>query len=756
MILKRTSSFICMLAVAIVCLVVGFFAPLFECDTNIAYAVSNDTDELPAIDRLVTNIDIVGNYRLDRTLDVAYGKVYKLQQTYNGMDVYGAELSIAVNNEGNLLSKNGEFKSIKSAKKGDLTLESATNLLESQFGVERIISSRTVVYPLEGGYVYAYEIICVVDGNQKFILSQMDGSVLYQVSLNEGVVVNVTQQDLLDNEVTIPVELDKGTYWMMDYERNMAVMYPTLVGYSMYGSSTDTFEDLAAVSAWNNVIRSYDYWADASNVGVSIRGVNGKKMLLYVFMHYGNEYENAAYVDYSKTSGYVAIEIGDGKKDGDIYLPARSLDTLGHEYTHGITSYTAGLEYVGQSGALNEAFSDIFGALIEGNDPYDFNGNFWKIGEYAVPEEKDCLRSLIGGTNGQRYTKDTMWTCENWNHFFNGHDTSCDYNGVHWNSTVITHVQYLINQYMPEYFTGERIGKLWYATLCMLNANSDFDDFSEQFVQSAVNLGYDSSAIEAINKALYDNGLITSYIEPQHSFTVRFRDANNNVIKEEILSYGESATPPAAPEKPSTQEYDYEFTGWSGDYNEITCDTDFTPVYQAIRCYTVTLMCDGVVLDRLRFRLGSEFSTDIVAERASTKEYTYTFIGWDRQINRVNSDVTLNAIFRTDKVVYTITYVNEGSVYLVQEYYYGEEIVLPQLENRGMKFLGWFLNENTTDGLDGGTVTADMTLYAGWKGNTVLLVIVIVCVVAVTVVGVVVVVIVLNKKKKQQQPWRRY
>ena len=42
-----------------------------------------------------------------------------------------------------------------------------------------------------------------------------------------------------------------------------------------------------------------------------------------------------------------------------------SVDVIGHELTHGVTQYTAGLTYVGQSGALNESVSDVFGSLVK-------------------------------------------------------------------------------------------------------------------------------------------------------------------------------------------------------------------------------------------------------------------------------------------------------------------------------------------------------------------------------------------------------
>ena len=43
----------------------------------------------------------------------------------------------------------------------------------------------------------------------------------------------------------------------------------------------------------------------------------------------------------------------------------KSLDVIGHELTHGVTEQEAGLQYLDQSGALNESVSDVFGSLVK-------------------------------------------------------------------------------------------------------------------------------------------------------------------------------------------------------------------------------------------------------------------------------------------------------------------------------------------------------------------------------------------------------
>ena len=55
---------------------------------------------------------------------------------------------------------------------------------------------------------------------------------------------------------------------------------------------------------------------------------------------------------------------GDG--DGNTFSPLGSAnDVVAHELTHALTQYTAGLVYSYESGALNESYSDVFGAMVD-------------------------------------------------------------------------------------------------------------------------------------------------------------------------------------------------------------------------------------------------------------------------------------------------------------------------------------------------------------------------------------------------------
>jgi Zn-dependent metalloprotease len=85
--------------------------------------------------------------------------------------------------------------------------------------------------------------------------------------------------------------------------------------------------------------------------------IDGKGMRLDGFVHRGVRYNNAFWDGQQMVFGD-----GDGAIFGDF---TQSLDVIGHELTHGVTEFTANLEYHNQSGALNESISDVFGSLIK-------------------------------------------------------------------------------------------------------------------------------------------------------------------------------------------------------------------------------------------------------------------------------------------------------------------------------------------------------------------------------------------------------
>jgi vibriolysin len=106
--------------------------------------------------------------------------------------------------------------------------------------------------------------------------------------------------------------------------------------------------------------------------------------------HYGVNTQNAFW----RGNGYLVFGDGDGVNSGPF---GRALDIVAHELTHGVTRASANLVYVNESGAINEAMSDIFGAVCESwKRGGQITDDTWKIGEDmqtpAIPG--DALRYM--------------------------------------------------------------------------------------------------------------------------------------------------------------------------------------------------------------------------------------------------------------------------------------------------------------------------------------------------------------------------
>lgn len=127
-----------------------------------------------------------------------------------------------------------------------------------------------------------------------------------------------------------------------------------------------------------------------------------------------------------------------GMGDGQYMNPVVGLDVTGHEYTHLVVDQNGngGLVYQGESGALNESFSDIFGTSVEF---YANNNPDWFIGEDIMVAEP-FLRSMSNPNDAQQ--PDTynglFWT--------NPSNLEQDQGGVHTNSGVQNFWFYLLSE----------------------------------------------------------------------------------------------------------------------------------------------------------------------------------------------------------------------------------------------------------------------------------------------------------------------
>ncbi len=241
--------------------------------------------------------------------------------------------------------------------------------------------------------------------------------------------------------------------------------------------------DLAVDEAYDGAGWTYDLYRNI----YKRNSVDDHGMQLESTVHFGKKYDNAFW------NGDQMV-YGDG--DGVIFDRfTKSIDVIGHELTHGITQYTANLEYHDQSGALNEHISDVFGSLVK---QYSLNQTAkdadWLIGSdlFTPKIHGQALRSMKAP--GTAYDDPLLGKDPQPADMSHYVDTSDDDGGVHINSGIPNKAFYLVASGIGG-FAWEKAGKIWYFVLEKLDKNSDFQDMADNLFEVAGDL-YGSGSLE--------------------------------------------------------------------------------------------------------------------------------------------------------------------------------------------------------------------------------------------------------------------
>ncbi|THJ68511.1 M4 family metallopeptidase [Arthrobacter echini] len=221
--------------------------------------------------------------------------------------------------------------------------------------------------------------------------------------------------------------------------------------------------DLAADEAYEGLGATYALLSE--EYGRS--SVDGMGKALHATVHYGMNYDNAFW------DGEQMV-FGDG--DGEIFTRfTASLTVISHELTHGFTQYSTNLEYQGQSGALNESLSDVFGVLVEQRllgEPAETAS--WLVGKgiFTDQVEGEALRSLKAP--GTAFDDDVLGKDPQPATMADYVETSSDNGGVHINSGIPNHAFYLAATALggPAW---EGAGRIWYDAVVSGSVLTDCD-----------------------------------------------------------------------------------------------------------------------------------------------------------------------------------------------------------------------------------------------------------------------------------------
>jgi len=322
----------------------------------------------------------------DAILDANGTRHLRYERTFGGLPVLGGDMIVHQ-------SAGGVIQSVDRASEASLNGVNTTPALAApkaqaaalaaEAGSTVETAPRLVVWAAKGAPKLAWE--TVVSGKEAdgtpsklhVVTDAKTGEVLAKV---EGIQKG-TGNGVFVGNVNIGTTLSGSTYQMKDATRGG--MYTTNMNNGTSGNgtlftkSTDSWGDgtvsnkeSAAVDAHYGAQATWDFYKNTyGRSGIRNDGVGA-----FSRVHYSSGYVNAFWDDTCFCMTY-----GDGASNTH---PLTAIDVAGHEMTHGVTSNTAGLNYSGESGGLNEATSDVFGTMVEwyANLPSD-------VPDYLIGEE---------------------------------------------------------------------------------------------------------------------------------------------------------------------------------------------------------------------------------------------------------------------------------------------------------------------------------------------------------------------------------
>jgi Zn-dependent metalloprotease len=232
--------------------------------------------------------------------------------------------------------------------------------------------------------------------------------------------------------------------------------------------------------------------------------LDGNGMRISGYVHYDSAFNNAFW-DGSK------MIFGDG--DGEMFTDlTKSLDVIAHELTHGVTEFSAGLEYHDQPGALNESISDVFGSLVkQWASKQTAEQADWLIGAgvFTPNIDADALRSMKEpgkAYNNALFGRDPQ--PDHMSKYVHLPDTELgDHGGVHINSGIPNKAFYLTAIGIGG-AAWEAPGHIWYAALKASSETTEFQAFADTtYLQAGQLYGQQSNEQQAVLSAWKEVGI---------------------------------------------------------------------------------------------------------------------------------------------------------------------------------------------------------------------------------------------------------
>jgi bacillolysin len=509
--------------------------PLVAQQVRVARIVPGSITELRAWDARVDSMLNTGELRVRITREDALmpGRSHqRADQFYRGVRVWGADVSRQLSS-GQTMSVFGVLY-----ERIDIDTTPTLGTDDAKAAIERIAGAKLgparvpelVILPIDNAarYALAYtERVLSRRGLFIYFIDARTGALLVELNDLKTQASAVGRGfGVLGDEKKISTRTDAGAFQTWDELRP-----PDVRTYDMKGNLalTEAFLNGEASLPFSELARDSDNsWSDGAVVDAHVysgwtydyffkrhnrMGLDNNNIRIVSLVHpvrrqdiftqpdeiVGTYYVNAFY------AGGGVLVYGEGLPAGVTLIDgttvdflAGGLDVVAHELTHGVTDFSSGLIYQNESGALNEAFSDMMGTAVE----FFFQpvGSGQRQADYQLAEDvwrPSGLRSMSNpGSLGDpdHYSRRFLGTADN--------------GGVHINSGIPNQAFYLsieggTNRTSGFTVTGvgagnrEQIEKVFYRAFTqMLPANANFSTARAATIQAARDLYGAGGAVE--------------------------------------------------------------------------------------------------------------------------------------------------------------------------------------------------------------------------------------------------------------------
>ncbi len=373
-----------------------------------------------------SNFRVPDTARLKQTINLKTANVVskRYQQWLGDAEVLGGQLTVLTTPAGETVAVIGaHYPGLMSTNDIKINDKAAQAVAVKNIGNAGKWSTKLMINPADGRYFYHVE-------NQR-----ADSRWFYWIDATNGSVVNAydgltTGSGIgVDGNIKSPLDTTwTGSQYQMvsadgrqkTYDAKNKSTLPGILAvdsddnWNLLGTTSPGQPALVDAHFFANV--TDDYYVNIHNFNWMSEYPQGMVSSAHLKRKYNNAYWNGTQVAYGDGDGVTFINFS-----GD-------LDVVAHELTHGVTEATSNLIYQNESGALNEAFSDIMGT----NTEFYFNTGNWTIGEDITP-----------GDNGIRNMEDPAEDGDP-AHYDDRYTGTADNGGVHINSGIVNHWYYLL------------------------------------------------------------------------------------------------------------------------------------------------------------------------------------------------------------------------------------------------------------------------------------------------------------------------